>query len=49
MLPGPNEYFKCSKCSQIVSRGSIASGNTFGAVLYSDGNQIAPMLPKFPF
>jgi hypothetical protein len=24
------------------------SGNTFGATLYSDGKQIAPMLPRFP-
>ena len=49
MMPGPDEYFKCPKCGQIVSRGSLMSGNTFDAVLYSDGNQIAPMLPEFPF
>lgn len=29
-------------------RGSLMSGNTFGAELYSDGKQVAPMLPEFP-
>ena len=48
MLPGPIEYYKCPKCQSLTSRGSLLSGNTFGAKLYSDGKQIAPMLPEFP-
>ena len=48
MIPGPNEIFECPHCGQPVMRGSLASGNTFGAQLYSDGKQVAPMLPEFP-
>jgi len=48
MIPGPEEYYKCPKCGQISYRGSLVSGNTFGAILYSDGKQISPMLPDFP-
>jgi len=48
MLPGPDEIYKCPKCSNLLKRGSLMSGNTFGATLYSDGKQVAPMLPEFP-
>ena len=48
MMPGSDEYFKCSNCDQVYSRGSLMSGNTFGAKLFSDGKNIAPMLPEFP-
>jgi len=46
--PGPDYIYQCPKCSTFLKKGSIASGNTFGATLYSDGKMIAPMLPKFP-
>ncbi len=46
--PGPNYIYKCPKCSTLLSKGSNASGNTFGATFYSDGKMIAPMLPEFP-
>ena len=48
MLPGPDYIYECPKCSNLLKRGSLMSGNTFGAVLFSDGKQVAPMLPDFP-
>ena len=48
MLPGPDIIYKCPHCGDFLKRGSLVSGNTFGAKLYSDGKQIAPMLPDFP-
>ena len=48
MTPGPDYIYKCPKCSNLLRRGSLRSGNTIGAELYSDGKQIAPMLPEFP-
>ena len=49
MIPGPNLIYKCPKCKKTVYRGSLRSGNTLGAKLFSDGKRIAPMLPEFPF
>jgi hypothetical protein len=48
MRPGPTLVYKCPICGKIVRCGSLLSGNTFDAKLYSDGKQIAPMLPEFP-
>lgn len=48
MIPGEDEFYECPICGNILSRGSLMSGNTFGAKLYSDGKQIARMLPEFP-
>jgi DNA-directed RNA polymerase subunit RPC12/RpoP len=48
MLPGPDIIYKCPKCGVFLKRGSLMSGNTFGAQLYSDGKRIAPMSPDFP-
>ena len=48
MLPGPALFYKCPKCERLTTKGSLLSGNTFGAILYSDGKQIAPMLPESP-
>lgn len=47
-LPGPDYTYRCPECSNLLKRGSLLSGNTFGATLYSDGKMIAPMLPEFP-
>lgn len=47
-IPGPDYIYKCPKCSKLLKKGSITSGNTFGSTLYSDGKMIAPMLPEFP-
>ncbi len=48
MLPGPIYVYECPQCGHYFAQGSIASGNTFGSTLYSDGKRISPMLPGFP-
>jgi len=48
MLPGPNYIYKCPNCDNILRKGSLMSGNTFGEKIFSDGKRIAPMLPEFP-
>jgi uncharacterized protein with PIN domain len=47
MRPGPNSFYKCPHCERITMLGSISSGNTFGAILFSDGKLDAPMLMEF--
>ncbi|MEN9400451.1 MAG: hypothetical protein RL632_1554 [Bacteroidota bacterium] len=47
MILAADVHFKCDDCGAIHSRGSLASGNTFGAVLYSDAKTIYPHLPEF--
>lgn len=48
MLPGPNYIYQCPNCGNLLKKGSLISGNTFGAEIFSDGKRIAPMLPDFP-
>ena len=48
MLQGPNYIYKCPNCDNILRKGSLMSGNTFGAKIFSDGKRIAPMNPEFP-
>jgi len=48
MITGPTLVFKCLECGKKVTRGSLLSGNTGGAVYYSDGKRMASMLPEFP-
>jgi hypothetical protein len=48
MIPGPTELYKCPHCGNLISKGSLLSGNNFGARLFSDGKSIAPMMPRFP-
>jgi len=48
MIPGAEYIYQCPNCNNLLKRGSLISGNTFGATLFSDGKQIAPMLPDFP-
>lgn len=48
MIPGPNYVYKCPNCSALLTRESIASGNSFGSKLFSDGKRIAPMNPELP-
>ena len=48
MLPGPNYVYKCPNCGNLLTKGSLMSGNTFGAKIFSDGKRIAPMLPVYP-
>ena len=48
MMIANNVHFKCDDCGAIHSRGSLASGNTFGAQLFCDGKTTYPHLPEFP-
>lgn len=48
MTPGPTYVIRCPLCEQLGKYSSIASGNTFGAVYYTDGKRVAPMLPDTP-
>ena len=48
MLPGPTIIKKCSECTGLIKKHIIASGNTFGAIFWTDGKMDAPMLPDSP-
>ncbi len=48
MLPGPTLVKACPHCSKTFLLRTVTSGNTFGAVQYSDGKMVAPMLPEMP-
>lgn len=48
MLPGPDYVYQCPNCGHLLTNGSLLSGNTIGARVFSDGKEIAPMLPDFP-
>ena len=48
MTPGSTHVVRCPSCSQLGAYPTIASGNTFGAVYYTDGRRVAPMLPNTP-
>lgn len=49
MMPGPPRILTCPFCGANKEVLSLMSGNTFGAELWSDGKQIAPMLPRVSF
>ncbi|HEY0955178.1 MAG TPA: hypothetical protein VGE36_10500 [Roseateles sp.] len=46
--PGPTTVIQCPGSEEIRVVHSINSGNTFGAVFWTDGYMVAPMLPRFP-
>ncbi len=48
MLPAPPIIIECPHCSVEALKSGFASGNTFGAIFWSDGKMEAPMLPEFP-
>jgi hypothetical protein len=48
MLPGPRIIIACPHCGALANYLTLLSGNTFGARIWSDGKQIAPMLPVPP-
>lgn len=48
MIPVPAIYFLCPKCSNLISSDGIFTGNTSGAIHYSDGKMEAPMMPEVP-
>ena len=48
MLPGLTLIKKCSKCQRLIEEETIMSGNTCGAVFWTDGEYYADMLPDEP-
>jgi len=48
MLPGPQKAIYCPYCEQVLSYQTLSSGNTCGATRWSDGKQVAPMMPLPP-
>ena len=48
MIPGPNQIIACPHCGGLAKHRTLRSGNTFGARTWTDGKQIAPMLPCPP-
>lgn len=48
MVPGPTVIYECGHCSGLIEYPTIASGNTFGARVWTDGKMDAPMLPDMP-
>jgi hypothetical protein len=48
MLPGPDYILRCSSCAGLCRQHSLWSGNTFGALYWSDLKCEAPMLPEIP-
>lgn len=48
MIPGPDQIVACPKCNGLAKYMTLLSGNTFGARVWTDGKQYAPMLPSPP-
>ncbi|WP_376791619.1 hypothetical protein [Thermoflexus sp.] len=48
MIPGPDRIIACPHCGFLAKQHTLLSGNTIGAILWSDGKMEAPMLPEFP-
>lgn len=48
MLPGPVTVISCSLCGGLILQSSLASGNTFGAKLWTDGDFRASVQPATP-
>ena len=49
MTPGPEVIISCPECKALSRFSTMASGNTFGSTLWSDGYRYSPMLePSVP-
>jgi len=49
MIPGPEVIICCPECKALSRFSTMASGNTFGSTLWSDGYRYSPMLePSVP-
>jgi hypothetical protein len=48
MMLGPDCILACPICHAAARVSTLLSGNTFGAILFTDGKMIAPMLPEMP-
>ena len=49
MMPGNPRILVCPFCGKEKAIMSLISGNTFGAEIWSDNKQIAPMLPEISY
>lgn len=48
MTPGPDQIVACPHCGGLAKYKTLLSGNNFGARIWTDGKQVAPMLPEPP-
>lgn len=48
MIPGPEQIVACPYCNALAKYMTLTSGNTFGARVWTDGKQVAPMMPRLP-
>ena len=48
MQPGPDHYYRCPECGNVLRNKSIINGSTAGATFFSDGSRNAPMMPEIP-
>jgi hypothetical protein len=46
MIPNPPDLYQCPHCEALYTRGSVRSGNNFGASVWSDGVQTGGMMGK---
>ena len=48
MIPGPDNVIACPHCGGLARVFTLLSGNNMGARSWTDGQSIAPMLPRPP-
>lgn len=48
MKPGKPVIRDCTSCGQLIRQRTLLSGNTIGALFWTDGKMRATMLPHFP-
>jgi hypothetical protein len=48
MIPALPKVIECPHCSKKALKRGLISGNTIGAIFWSDGKMEASMLPEFP-
>ena len=48
MKLGPRYVYECPQCASLFQRGSVISGNSFGADIYSDGSMDKTHLGSYP-
>lgn len=48
MRLGSTHIIRCPHCSGLGCYEAIKSGNSFGAKFYTDGKEVAPMMPEVP-
>ena len=48
MILGPDQIIACPHCGGLSQHCTLVSGNTFGAQVWTDGKQVAPMLLQPP-